>query len=322
MAFGISGVGCFVLGAASCAIGAPEAYHDRLSDVAPILWYSMSASAGNEANRGTLGGTHDATYNGTVARGVATFAGDSAAGFNGADDFLESIGLSPLTGNPDCTLEAIVNLTPAGNAALWGPFLHWGQGGTGREVYFSVSNNLNTRPYVGFYNAGLRTTEAVPTGEWIHVVWQRRGGSGSNSGSRLFVNGVSVSLQVDPGLSPGFLNASQIDVLATTFRVNRATDVIGTRRFEGAIDELALFDRRLSTTEIRMNAAASGLMVLGSCPGDASGDGVVNFDDLNIVLTEFASQGAGFDGDFDLSGVVDFVDLNTVLSSFGVDCTE
>jgi hypothetical protein len=311
---------CCISCTAASAVGAPTEYHDRLEAAGPILWYSMGSSAGNEPNRGTLGATHDATYNGTVARGVSTFAGDSAAGFDGADDFMESLGFSPLNGNPSMTVEAVIRLESGGDAALWGPFLHWGQGSTGREVYFSVSNNLNTRPYVGVYNAGLRTTQGVPADAWIHLAWQRRGGSASNSGSRLFVNGVSVPLEVDPLLT--ILNAGQIDVISTVFRVNRAADFIGTRRFDGALDEIALFDRRLSTTEIRLNAAASGLDVLSVCPGDASGDGVVNFDDLNIVLTEFSLQGPGFDGDFDLSGVVDFVDLNTVLSGFGVDCTD
>ena len=56
------------------------------------------------------------------------------------------------------------------------------------------------------------------------------------------------------------------------------------------------------------------------CPGDTNGDGVVNFADLNAVISAFNtvegdlaySQGADLDSD----GDVDFADLNAVLSAF------
>lgn len=60
----------------------------------------------------------------------------------------------------------------------------------------------------------------------------------------------------------------------------------------------------------------------GSCPGDTNGDGVVNFTDLNAVLSAFGTTGApGFTGgDVNADGVVNFADLNLVLSNFGQDC--
>ncbi len=56
------------------------------------------------------------------------------------------------------------------------------------------------------------------------------------------------------------------------------------------------------------------------CPGDANGDGVVDFIDLNHVLTDFGMIGAGLLGDLDGDGDCDFVDLNLVLAHFGVSC--
>ena len=58
------------------------------------------------------------------------------------------------------------------------------------------------------------------------------------------------------------------------------------------------------------------------CPADANGDGVVDFLDLNIVLSDFGRSGAPgtIAGDLDGDGVVDFLDLNIVLSNFGVAC--
>lgn len=52
-------------------------------------------------------------------------------------------------------------------------------------------------------------------------------------------------------------------------------------------------------------------------PGDANGDGVVGFSDLNIVIALFGQSGAGLDGDVDGDQFVGFSDLNTVLVYFG-----
>jgi hypothetical protein len=54
------------------------------------------------------------------------------------------------------------------------------------------------------------------------------------------------------------------------------------------------------------------------CPGDANGDGIISFADLNLVLTNF-----GFEtdqGDLNGDGLVNFADLNLVLTNFGVGC--
>jgi agmatine/peptidylarginine deiminase len=60
--------------------------------------------------------------------------------------------------------------------------------------------------------------------------------------------------------------------------------------------------------------------ILGECPGDTNGDGIVNFTDLNAVLGAFGQTGAGIPADVNGDGVVNFSDLNQVLAAFGVDC--
>jgi len=64
------------------------------------------------------------------------------------------------------------------------------------------------------------------------------------------------------------------------------------------------------------------ITVVASCPGDATGDGFVNADDLLVVLGNFGSavQGGPADGDFDDSGAVNADDLLTVLGAFGTAC--
>jgi hypothetical protein len=56
------------------------------------------------------------------------------------------------------------------------------------------------------------------------------------------------------------------------------------------------------------------------CFSDVNGDGVTNFADLNIVLSDFGGSGDGIPGDVNLDGVVNFFDLNAVLSQFGDEC--
>ncbi len=58
------------------------------------------------------------------------------------------------------------------------------------------------------------------------------------------------------------------------------------------------------------------------CPGDANGDFVVDFLDLNIVLSDFGRTGypGTIAGDVHADGTVDFLDLNLVLSFFGTVC--
>lgn len=56
------------------------------------------------------------------------------------------------------------------------------------------------------------------------------------------------------------------------------------------------------------------------CPGDADGDDVVSFSDLNAILSSFGQSGAGASGDLDCDGAVSFTDLNAILVHFGSVC--
>lgn len=54
------------------------------------------------------------------------------------------------------------------------------------------------------------------------------------------------------------------------------------------------------------------------CPGDATGDRLVNFADITAVLENW--EGPGPAGDADHDGGVDFADVTAVLQSFAVPC--
>ncbi len=67
-------------------------------------------------------------------------------------------------------------------------------------------------------------------------------------------------------------------------------------------------------------AGASVTVALPPCDGDVSGDRVVDFVDLNVVLSIYGQTGPALPGDLNADGVVDFLDLNIVLSEFGSAC--
>ncbi len=58
----------------------------------------------------------------------------------------------------------------------------------------------------------------------------------------------------------------------------------------------------------------------GACAGDVSGNGFVDFVDLNLVLSDFGTSGLCRSGDANRDGMTDFSDLNIVLSAFGAAC--
>lgn len=78
-----------------------------------------------------------------------------------------------------------------------------------------------------------------------------------------------------------------------------------------------LFRRNASQADLDAAAAYVAANLLNpAVPGDANGDGLVNFTDLNIVVSDFNASGANLPGDLDDDGDVDFSDLNLVLSNF------
>ncbi len=301
----------FVLsGVAGIAIGAPTEFQDAVDAAGPILWYQFNEPSGDVLNHGSLGSAFNAVEMGTLVRGAATGSGDTGMGFS-RDNWLESIGASPLTGNPTFSIEMVVRLDTGGSADQYGPFLHWGEGGTGKEVYYSVRNRENNRLYAGFYNAGARMAGLTATGTWMHVVWVRVGGTDSITGTTLYINGKPTLLGTDGLLSPGFLTAGQIDVTSTEFRINYARDFLGTRHFTGTLDELALYERELTPSEIEARAD----MI---CAADLTGEGAVNTNDFFAYLTLYQAQDPA--ADFSPGGGINTNDFFAFLAAYQGGC--
>lgn len=90
-----------------------------------------------------------------------------------------------------------------------------------------------------------------------------------------------------------------------------------------SFNELAIIQNAIYTGATKPNGTFSvdNVSVEFSLPavrGDTNGDNVVNFDDLNTLLTNYGLPGGYTQGDFDGNGAVEFDDLNMLLTSYGM----
>ncbi len=97
--------------------------------------------------------------------------------------------------------------------------------------------------------------------------------------------------------------------------------LIGQNMVVHLISDDIYVDIRLTSWGVGPGSGGSFSWVRGEgvfCPGDANGDALVNFDDLNVVLENWGSAGPA--GDLDADGDVDFDDLNLLLENWAVSC--
>lgn len=296
---------------------APPEFHTAVTADAPMLWYRFNENVGaaQAVNYGSLGATHNGVYRNNVTLQTPTSGGDTGAGFIAAQQqWVESLGVAPasLTGNPSFTAEAVVFFGPQTQNPNYSPFLHWGAPATGRSVYFSTWNTIANRGYVGFYNGGLRMRCNLRSNAWNHLVWVRDSAGGTNGqyvGTTLYVNGEVAALEQDTVL-PG---APVINVSATTFRVQRATDL--TRHFTGTMDEVVLYDHLLTAEQVRAHFLALGVPPV-VCRANVNGDCDLNSQDFFDFLARFFDN----NGDYNEDGSTNSQDFFDFVSDFFSGC--
>lgn len=143
----------------------------------------------------------------------------------------------------------------------------------------------------------------------LSATWQLESAPHSN----VFVNLTDGPI---PGAEPATASITQLLPTIrpgdTTLTINNATQALHNRRVRAIID---------NACGVAISNTASLYIGQAPCPGDANGDNVVNFVDLNLVLSFFGQTVApGTNGDLNDDGAVNFQDLNLVLSFFGTGC--
>ncbi|MBN8456808.1 MAG: cadherin domain-containing protein [Verrucomicrobia bacterium] len=161
----------------------------------------------------------------------------TAIGFDGVDDTVDLGTTASLTGTTDFTIGLWMRV-PAGTATPMYLLAQREPGTTGHQGSYAVQMNtsgiLNFFLYNSGYQFNLSTSVALNDGQWHHLTLQRGGSAG-----RIFVDGV--------------LNVSGTGTVKslTSHRVALGIDPRdGGRYFKGDVDDLRIYSRALTTTEI------------------------------------------------------------------------
>ena len=198
---------------------------------APLDYWRLGESSGtsvSDAGSNALTGT----YVGGVTPGVPGVGGaDTAASFDGTSGYVDVPGVANASFSSGFTIDAWVKSataqTDAGIVGKWTyPF-----GG----VLLWLDGSGNYTLAVTAHRANYLTTSVAPTiGAWEHVV-----GTWDGAMLRLYVDGNEIGSQAFTG-APGLpTNDLQIGDYAES-----------NRYFEGAVDEVALYDHALTADEI------------------------------------------------------------------------
>lgn len=180
------------------------------------------------------------------------------------------------------------------------------------------------------------SAEALSTGgqhEWEFDV------TGSNEQLRVTMTFTDVPATIGATFTP--VNNLDLEVIApdgvTIYKGNNFNTSTGQSLTGGSADAINSTEQvhitnpstgrwkaRVKGTAVNQQTQGFGLVITGevaeasvACYGDVNGDGVVNFADLNIVLSQFGQSGAGLQGDVNGDGTVNFADLNIILSNYG-----
>lgn len=189
----------------------------------------------------------------------------------------------------------------------------------------------------GFPNAGACRLMTFNTGAWSGLELSENGdGTYGAAGATVRITNAAIGpegfVYISSGspefasdtllvseYSAGRVSAFEIDGNADPILATRRTVVSGLTGVEGAALDPVTSDFLFST----YGGGNRVIVIRGfdrPCPGDVSLDGVVNFNDLNTVLSNFGMTADPIPGDTNGDCAVTFADLNTVLSAFGETC--
>jgi hypothetical protein len=262
----------------------------------------------------------DAAAANTIAQGpVGTISGTVSTGEQSAAPALGRclrfqaggvmIPFSPLIEpTEEFAVELWMNADPAG--PTFGFALSMGRDIAIGSLKFVMRPTLPDCTLICGKNDYVRGSWPVPAGSttsaWHHYVftWSR-----AANRATMFVDGVVVS-----------------DLpFATTFTTNQQPLFIGRHGlptfpyyFVGSIDEVAIYQRSLSETEVLQHYCASGIDPSTCCQGDVNDDGDVNGSDVAVILGFWGTGGTLFPAaDVNRDGTVNGADLAGVLSNWG-----
>lgn len=300
---------------------------------ADCLFYNNSTSLGAGGGLAVTGAGNVTVYNSQFVKNTAASHGGAAQIYGGAK-FANTVfdgNFAPTNGgavNISATTDVreFNQCTFAGNAA-------GGLGGAIHQDFNAPTNIFNT---IMFINSDMNGRSSVK-GNTVNLTVSNSIAESLPAG----VNGSNNSSQ-----DPRFVDAdganNTFGDFDNNFRLQRGSPAIDRGSNILAPNDAFDFDNDQTTGEIvpfDMDRKArvlftpyafdnSGMPTVDmgayehqtTCAGDLNGDRVVDFADLNMILSNYGSGTALFDTNGD--GRVDFADLNLVLVEFGLTCPQ
>ena len=249
---------------------------------------------------------------------VGGFIG-GALDFNGTSDYFTVPDDSSLDwGNTDSfTIELWANVDncTGTNKVMIGrddrpkPGVHWWMGcsTSDQKAQFTLYDNTD-------HGTSVTSTTSIDSGGWHHIVAIR---DASLNELRIYVDGDWEATQPADIYVTGF---SADTTLGIGYMAYEGTPAY---YYDGLLDEIALYSRVLTDTEIEQHYT-DGLAGLGYCgyQGDFDRDDDVDVDDLAVIAEDFGRTDCVEDceGDFDGDDDVDGSDLSVFATEFGHQC--
>jgi len=214
-------------------------------------WRMGEASGYPQDSKGT---NHATVLGGTPTYGAAGATGDGnkAIGFNGSAWFVVPDAAALDVGDAPWTIELWMK-----RASFGANFVPWSKGNQG-ELIWDPSNKL----YLGNGStANTWTTQAITDTNWHHYVFARA--SNVTGQTKVYIDGVD-----DTGSNTGSAYAANATPLTFGGRGTLLRDVLArddvtpltpTLGYNGAMDEIALYNRALSASEVLAHYNAAPL---------------------------------------------------------------
>ena len=264
-----------------------------------------------ETSGAHAGGLHDGTADGTIAYVAGNNADfGQALSLNGSNNGVYVNNSANTEAGYAGTFDADINTANAmsvsfwanGSLARWNPFVcKYGESSQGWQVRRrdrDASAVMTIRSTTGVDDpTGLSNSAATDNSGWKHIlaVWD-----GVNGTRKLYINGVEdVSHTTGVGLDnstggPG----NAVDKLLT-FGMRDTGSASFNNRFNGQLDDIAIWNRAVTPTEVAQLSGNPVSKVIAST--DSDNDGLFDDDEINIHMTNPNNPDTDSDGvgDFD-----------------------
>jgi hypothetical protein len=190
-----------------------------------------------------------ASWRGYASDGIPFAKGSTSADFDGTDDYIsvaDADNLSFGDGSSDSPFSITAWIKP--DTSVGGFRIVSKSDASNAEYVFSTDGSGNLRVWIcdsTFSNAiGQKTTGGLTADTWQHVA-MTYSGSGASSGIKLYINNAAASLTDS---SSGSYTAMENHSMAVD--IGRLVLSGGTSYADGHMDDVAIIDKELSTTEL------------------------------------------------------------------------